>query len=110
MYIEPSQFVLEFLQNAEDALMEAGRRGYFKVELYKDKVVISNNGKPFDEKDLESLCAIVSRKKPALGYEGFIGIGWKSVYKVSNYIEVCSAGICFEFMRRSGRSLRHKRF
>ena len=52
MYIEPSQFVLEFLQNAEDALMEAGRRGYFKVELYKDKVVISNNGKPFDEKIL----------------------------------------------------------
>jgi hypothetical protein len=97
MYIEPGQFILEFLQNAEDALMEANKRGYFKVELYRDKVVISNNGKPFDEKDLESLCAIVSRKKPALGYKGFIGIGWKSVYKVSNHVEVCSAGVCFEF-------------
>jgi hypothetical protein len=97
IYIEPGQFILEFLQNAEDALMEAGRKGYFKVELYRDKVVISNNGKPFDEKDLESLCAIASRKKPALGYKGFIGIGWKSVYKVSNYVEMCSAGICFEF-------------
>jgi hypothetical protein len=97
MYIEPGQFILEFLQNAEDALMEAGRKGYFKVELYRDKVVISNNGKPFDEKDLESLCAIASRKKPALGYKGFIGIGWKSVYKVSNHVELCSARICFEF-------------
>lgn len=97
MYIEPGQFILEFLQNAEDALMEAGKKGYFKVELYRDKVVISNNGKPFVEEDLESLCAIASRKKPALGYKGFIGIGWKSVYKVSNHVEVCSADTCFEF-------------
>jgi hypothetical protein len=97
MYIEPGQFILEFLQNAEDALMEAGKKGYFKVELYRDKVVISNNGKPFIEEDLESLCAIASRKKPALGYKGFIGIGWKSVYKVSNHVEVCSADTCFEF-------------
>jgi len=97
MYIEPGQFVLEFLQNAEDALMEAGKKGYFKIELYKDKIVISNNGKPFDEKDLESLCSVASKKKPAAGYKGFIGIGWKSVYKVSNHVEICSAGTCFEF-------------
>jgi len=97
MYIEPGQFLLEFLQNAEDALMEANRRGYFKIELYRDKIIVSHNGKPFDEKDLESLCATISKKKPALGYKGFIGIGWKSVYKVSNHVEVCSAGTCFEF-------------
>jgi len=97
MYIEPGQFLLEFLQNAEDALMEAKRRGYFKIELHRGKIVIINNGKPFDEKDLESLCAITSKKKPALGYKGFIGIGWKSVYKVSKHVEICSAGTCFEF-------------
>ena len=97
LYIEPGQFILEFLQNAEDALMEAKKTGYFKVELYKDKVIISNNGKPFDDRDLENLCAIKSVKKPALGYKGFIGIGWKSVYKVSTHVEVCSAGLCFEF-------------
>jgi len=99
LYIEPGQFILEFLQNAEDALMEARKTGYFKVELYKDKVIISNNGKPFDYRDLECLCAIKSGKKPALGYKGFIGIGWKSVYKVSTHVEVCSAGLCFEFNR-----------
>jgi len=97
MYIEPGQFLLEFLQNAEDALMEANRRGYFKIELYRDKIIIRNNGKPFDEKDLESLCSITSEKKPALGYKGFIGIGWKSVYKVSKHVEIHSAGTCFEF-------------
>jgi hypothetical protein len=48
MYIEPGQFILEFLQNAEDTLMEASKREYFKVELYRDRVIVSNNGKPFD--------------------------------------------------------------
>jgi len=97
MYIGPGQFLLEFLQNAEDALMEANRRGYFKIELYRDKIIVRHNGKPFDEKDIESLCATISKKRPALGYKGFIGMGWKSVYKVSNHVEVCSAGTCFEF-------------
>jgi hypothetical protein len=104
MYVEPGQFVLEFLQNAEDALMENERerqerneRGYLMIELYKDKVVIANNGKPIDEHDLEALCAIKSSKKPAMGYKGFIGIGWKSVYKVSSHVEVYSRNISFEF-------------
>jgi len=104
MYIEPSQFILEFLQNAEDALMEAGRRGYFKIELYEDKLIISNNGKPFDENDLDCLCGIKSSKKPSLGYKGFIGIGWKSVYKVSDHVEIHSGEIAFEFNKNYWRS------
>jgi hypothetical protein len=112
LYVEPGQFILEFLQNAEDALMEARRMGlvrneeerYFKIELYKDKVVISHDGKPFDERDLEGLCGIRSNKKPALGYKGFIGIGWKSVFLVSNRVEVHSEGLFFEFNRDYWRS------
>jgi hypothetical protein len=112
LYVEPGQFILEFLQNAEDALMEARRMGlvrdeeerYFKIELYKDRVVISHNGKPFDEHDLEGLCGIRSNKKPALGYKGFIGIGWKSVFLVSNRVEVHSGGLSFEFNRDYWRS------
>jgi hypothetical protein len=106
MYVDPSHFILEFLQNAEDALMESKRRGYFKVELYKDKVIMSNNGKPFDENDLECLCSIKSSKKPSLGYKGFIGIGWKSVYKVSDHVEVYSNRIAFEFNKTTGEVLR----
>jgi len=97
LYVEPGQFLFEFLQNTEDALMEAKRKGFFRVELYKDKVVASNNGKPFDEQDLDSLCSIKSKKEPGLGYKGFIGIGWKSVFKVSNNVEVHSADVSFKF-------------
>jgi len=99
LYIEPGQFILEFLQNAEDALMEAKRKGFFKVELYRDKVVIRHNGKPFDERDLENLCSIRSSKKPSLGYRGFIGIGWKSVFNVSDKVEIYSKDVSFKFDR-----------
>jgi len=104
LYIEPGQFILEFLQNAEDALMEAKKRGFFKVELYRDKVIIRHNGKPFDEQDLENLCSIRSSKKPSLGYKGFIGIGWKSVFNVSDKVEIYSKDVSFKFDREYWRS------
>jgi len=97
MHGEAGEFVLEFLQNAEDALMEAGRTGFFRIELDKDRVVITHNGKPIDEGDLEGLCNLASKKKPALGYKGFMGIGWKSVFMVSRRVEVYSNGLGFEF-------------
>ena len=39
MYIEPGQFVLEFLQNAEDALMEAGKKGILRSSFIKIKLL-----------------------------------------------------------------------
>jgi len=102
MYIEPSSFILEFLQNAEDARRELDKGGgYFKIILEKDKVVIEHNGKPFDEKDLKNLCAITSSKKPSQGYKGFIGIGWKSVFKVSSRVDVYSGNLAFSFSKDS---------
>jgi hypothetical protein len=103
LYVEPGQFILEFLQNAEDTLMEAKKRGFFKVELYRDKVVIRHNGKPFDERDLENLCSSISSKKPSLGYKGFIGIGWKSVFNVSDKVEIYSKDVSFKFDREYWR-------
>ena len=100
-FIEPGQFILEFLQNAEDARMELRRRGgEFIIRLYKDRCEILHNGKPFDEKDLKSLCSIGSRKRPREGYKGYIGIGWKSVYRVSDEVEVYSGDFSFMFSKR----------
>lgn len=100
-FIEPGQFILELLQNADDARMELKRKGgEFIVRLYKDHCEILHNGKPFDEKDLKSLCSIGSRKKPREGYKGYIGIGWKSVYRVSDEVEVYSGNFSFKFSKR----------
>ncbi|MEZ0394796.1 MAG: hypothetical protein ABWK00_07150, partial [Desulfurococcaceae archaeon] len=100
MFIEPGQFILEFLQNAEDARFELRERGgFFRVKLFGDKVIIEHNGKPFDEKDVRNLCSISRSKKPSMGYKGYIGIGWKSVFKVSSNVEVYSNKYCFKFSK-----------
>ncbi|MEM4911166.1 MAG: DUF3883 domain-containing protein [Desulfurococcaceae archaeon] len=91
LFIEPGQFILEFLQNAEDARMELkAKGGYFSITLSNNEVVIKHNGKPFDKEDIESLCDVGSRKKPKEGYKGYIGIGFKSVFNVSNKVYVHS--------------------
>jgi len=100
MFIELGQFILEFLQNAEDARFELGKRnGYFRIELFRDRVIIEHNGKPFDDKDIRNLCSISRSKKPSMGYKGYIGIGWKSVFKVSSKVEVYSNGYSFMFSK-----------
>ena len=100
MFIEPGQFILEFLQNAEDARFELGKKGgFFKIELFRDKVIIEHDGKPFDQKDVRNLCSISRSKKPSMGYKGYIGIGWKSVFKVSSKVEVYSNEYYFMFSK-----------
>ncbi|MEM4620833.1 MAG: hypothetical protein QW607_11555, partial [Desulfurococcaceae archaeon] len=91
LFIEPGQFILEFLQNAEDARMELkAKGGYFSITLLSNEVVIKHNGKPFNSEDLKNLCRIGSRKKPKEGYKGYIGIGFKSVFGVSSEVYVHS--------------------
>ena len=105
MFIEPSQFILEFLQNAEDARFELkARGGFFRIELLSDsdkviKVIIEHNGKPFSDNDVRNLCSIYSSKRPSMGYKGYIGIGWKSVFKVSSMVEVHSDKYHFMFSK-----------
>ena len=54
-------FILEFIQNAEDA---GARR--VRIVLEGDAVKIFNDGKPFNRDDVEAICSIGrSRKDPA---------------------------------------------
>lgn len=104
VYTGPDQFILEFLQNAEDARMElctskgeacGGGDGVFRVKIYRDPrvIVIENNGKPIDRDDVDAICNAAQRKDPSKGYRGFIGIGWKSVFKVADRVDVASVSI-----------------
>lgn len=101
--IEDGQFVLELLQNAEDARMELGKGGgFFSLRLDRDKAEVRHNGKPFDANDIKRLCSTGSSKKPERGYKGWIGVGFKSVFKVSENVYIHSrtddgGDVCFEF-------------
>ena len=93
-YAEPSHFLLELLQNAEDALQRRKPRApaaerRVRFELAGDVLRVSHFGDPFNHDDVENICDIgESAKGP--GTIGRFGLGFKSVYKFTDLPEVHS--------------------
>ena len=64
-----------------------------RFELNREGLRGSHNGKPFDEADVRGICGInKSTKKDELTAIGRFGIGFKSVYAVTDRPEIRSAG------------------
>ena len=81
-YDDPTHFIFEILQNAEDALKKRDKKdGQRAVEfsLSDDALTISHFGKPFDEQDVLGVCGIGESTKSYTDI-GRFGIGFKSVY------------------------------
>jgi len=95
LYHERTHFVFELLQNAEDAIRKRASTGSRSVqfELSREGLRVSHKGKPFDEADVRGICGInKSTKKDELTAIGRFGIGFKSVYAVTDRPEIRSAG------------------
>ncbi|MFA0974518.1 MULTISPECIES: sacsin N-terminal ATP-binding-like domain-containing protein [Pseudomonas syringae group genomosp. 2] len=92
LYDDRTHFIFELLQNAEDAL---GRRGDWhgarKVAftLNSTCLTLSHYGKPFDEADVRSVCDIAESTKNEFSI-GRFGLGFKSVYTVTDLPEIHS--------------------
>lgn len=99
VFTRSSGFILEFIQNAEDSGMGMSEPGIFEIKINNDRVKIIHNGRPFSETDVNAVCGIRSSKKPERGTLGYLGIGFKSVFKVSDAPEVYSNGFQFKFDR-----------
>lgn len=113
LYDDRTHFIFELLQNAEDAL---GRRGEWhgsrKVafSLNPTRLTLSHFGKPFDEADVRSVCDIAESTKNESSI-GRFGLGFKSVYTVTDLPEIHSGEEDFAienyvFPRRLARSAR----
>lgn len=113
LYDDRTHFIFELLQNAEDAL---GRRGDWhgsrKVAfaLNPDRLTLSHFGKPFDEADVRSVCDIAESTKNESSI-GRFGLGFKSVYTVTDLPEIHSGDEDFAienyvFPKRTARSVR----
>ena len=113
LYDDRTHFIFELLQNAEDAL---GRRGDWhgsrKVAftLNPTRLTLSHFGKPFDEADVRSVCDIAESTKNESSI-GRFGLGFKSVYTVTDLPEIHSGDEDFAienyvFPKRSERSAR----
>lgn len=79
LYADPSHFIYELLQNAED---EGAKQ--ITIRLFKDKLEFYHDGKNFDVKDIDGVTGLGnSKKKEDLNAIGKFGVGFKSVFAVT---------------------------
>jgi hypothetical protein len=99
VFTRSSGFVLELVQNCEDSGIGMQTKGSFEVRFNKTRAKVIHNGRPFTEDNLKALCGIRSSRKPEQGTLGYLGIGFKSVFKVTDSPEIYSGGFQFKFDR-----------
>jgi len=93
-------FVAEFIQNAEDA-------GYgqetieinIRFVIDHNRIIVQNNGRPFNERDVKAICWTAASTKKDTNQIGFMGIGFKSVYKITSFPEIHSNGFHFKITK-----------
>ncbi|XP_047140685.1 uncharacterized protein LOC100210004 isoform X2 [Hydra vulgaris] len=107
LYSNDSHFVLELIQNADDNQYIENSNNEkptvaFIVE--HDQIIILNNEKGFSESDIKALCDVGKSTKGIhrKGYIGQKGIGFKSVFRVTDMPEIHSNGYHIKFDASSG--------
>ena len=102
LYSKDTHFVLELIQNADDNEYPKGTVPELSFKVSPDRLALSNNELGFMEKNVRALCQVgKSSKARKAGYIGEKGIGFKSVFKVSDAPEIHSNGYHFKFDRTS---------
>lgn len=92
VYTQPGHFLFELLQNAEDA-----RARTFRVGFHADRIEVWHDGLPFDLRDLVGVTSIgqTTKRKNQIG---FFGVGFKSVYEVTERPRIVSDVYAFEIV------------
>jgi hypothetical protein len=79
LYNDPSHFIYEMLQNAEDE-----KATEIRFELFEDRLDIYHDGKDFDFEDIKGVTGIgISTKKGRPDVIGKFGVGFKSVFAIT---------------------------
>lgn len=98
LYTDLNRFIEEVMQNAEDAYRrkaDLNNAGAIKFFLYNDRVEILHDGKDFDEDDLMSVTTFANTtkdKKNEVNLIGKFGIGFKSVFSITDRPEIHCGG------------------
>lgn len=85
---------IELLQNADDA-----KASKFKILKSEDLLFVANNGREFNQTDLESLCRSASSNKLRGETIGYRGIGFKSVVSFTKEIHILSGDLELTFSK-----------
>ncbi|MES2784724.1 MAG: DUF3883 domain-containing protein [Pseudomonadota bacterium] len=98
LYSTKTHFVLELIQNADDNAYAQGTEPMIRIGLAPQALTIWNNEMGFQAEHVRALCSVGrSTKAKKAGYIGEKGIGFKSVFQVSNAPEIHSNGYHFRF-------------
>ncbi|MBN2664270.1 MAG: DUF3883 domain-containing protein [Bacteroidales bacterium] len=98
-YTDATQrFIFELLQNADDMPNETNFVNT-KFVVLKENLLFIHNGKPFDENDIEAITDIGNsiNKRKNSETTGYKGIGFKSVFKLSDTVLIKSNNYSFAF-------------
>lgn len=85
-------FVMEFIQNADDAESRS-----LKIMVGQKEIKILNNGLPFSKGDVESICRVGRSSKTAQDYIGYLGVGFKSAFLITECPQIYSGDYSFKF-------------
>ncbi|KAM9410935.1 uncharacterized protein ACWYII_025836 isoform 8-T9 [Salvelinus alpinus] len=106
LYSKDTHFVLELIQNADDNSYptEGGTVPALAFVVEKGCVTVLNNETGFQEKNIRAICDVgrSTKGKHKYGYIGQKGIGFKSVFKVTDCPEIHSNGFHLCFNKTSG--------
>ena len=95
-----SRSFIELLQNADDA-----NATKFYVKRFGDYLFVANNGRPFNIKDLESLCRSASSNKVRGTTIGYRGIGFKSVVSFAKEVHLISGDFQITFSKELSKQI-----
>jgi len=86
-----TRYVYELLQNAEDAKAKE-----FRIYISKKRIKIVHDGSVFTEDDVRNVCYAISKKDPNETI-GYLGVGFRSVFTVTDKPEIYSEKYMFRF-------------
>ncbi|CAN6486909.1 unnamed protein product [Victoria cruziana] len=99
LYSQDSHFILELVQNADDNVYPKDVDATLAFILQPNGIVILNNEQGFTAENIRALCDVgnSTKKGSATGYIGHKGIGFKSVFRVTDAPEIHSNGYHVKF-------------
>jgi hypothetical protein len=98
LYSTKTHFILELIQNADDNDYTDGTDPQIRIALSESALKVWNNENGFSQENVRALCSVGrSTKSKKAGFIGEKGIGFKSVFQVSNRPEIHSNGFHFRF-------------
>ncbi|MEH2124137.1 DUF3883 domain-containing protein [Nostoc sp.] len=105
LYSKETHFVLELIQNADDNQYQGGVIPTLNLTIEPQKIIVQNNELGFSEDNVRAICNVGrSTKTKVEGYIGEKGIGFKSVFRISDEPQIFSNGFQFHFKRQDNEN------